>query len=389
MNNNVLDGRDWKYKIAFDNDTYKDIVRHTFSYEPKERDILNVQIDFYRKHFTFQQLLKSFRMLNTEEEIAEFKSASYKRKENILYCPKELKQYYLDLINKNYKEHSEFLTEMLLFACKKSGRTNPLMKVYKTIFGVYFKPMKKKLKQYSQRQLRNYNPTFVNNETEIKKIVKGTVNKVQTDPLSLGIWGDSEFGDIRYELSPDVGSGKVVSKQFYMGSRDTYIIQTNENRITNYQLVYGVYRNIYPGRAHLFNTLIPDRVYNFDSGADYIVNGWSTFSAWHIYPSEYTRYMKVLNGKIAHEMITGNWQRSITNIYFLLLNSMSKDEVLKYIIEITQYPGRFESYVMGAIVTELLITKKFATSPMGLLDEYKKRNVADLFALFKPNTNKC
>ena len=278
---------------------------------------------------------------------------------------------------------------MLLFACKKSGRTNPLMKVYKTIFGVYFKPMKKKLKQYSQRQLRNYNPTFVNNETEIKKIVKGTVNKVQTDPLSLGIWGDSEFGDIRYELSPDVGSGKVVSKQFYMGSRDTYIIQTNENRITNYQLVYGVYRNIYPGRAHLFNTLIPDRVYNFDSGADYIVNGWSTFSAWHIYPSEYTRYMKVLNGKIAHEMITGNWQRSITNIYFLLLNSMSKDEVLKYIIEITQYPGRFESYVMGAIVTELLITKKFATSPMGLLDEYKKRNVADLFALFKPNTNKC
>ena len=42
-----------------------------------------------------------------------------------------------------------------------------------------------------------------------------------------------------------------------------------------------------------------------------------------------------------------------------------------------------------AIATELLIKKKFATSPMGLLDEYRKRNVADLFALFKPNTNKC
>ena len=43
---------------------------------------------------------------------------------------------------------------------------------------------------------------------------------------------------------------------------------------------------------------------------------------------------------------------------------------IKYLIEITQYPGRFESFVMGAIVTELLIKKKFATSPMGLLDEY-------------------
>ena len=53
MNSNVLDGRDWKYKIAFDNDTYKDIVRHTFSYEPEERNILNVQIDFYRTHFSY------------------------------------------------------------------------------------------------------------------------------------------------------------------------------------------------------------------------------------------------------------------------------------------------------------------------------------------------
>jgi hypothetical protein len=88
-------------------------------------------------------------------------------------------------------------------------------------------------------------------------------------------------------------------------------------------------------------------------------------------------------------MLNGDWQRAITNIYFILLNNMGKDEALKYIIEITQYPGRYESYVMGAIATELLIVKKFATSPMGLIDEYKKRNVADLFALFKPNTNKC
>ena len=56
---------------------------------------------------------------------------------------------------------------------------------------------------------------------------------------------------------------------------------------------------------------------------------------------------------------------------------------------IVGYPGKFESYVMGALATEQLIARKFATSPMGLLDEYKKRNLADFFALFKPNTNKC
>lgn len=386
---NILDGRDWKYKIAFDNDTYKEVKHHSFSYEPKERDILDCQINFYRKHFTFHQLIKSFKVLNTDEEIEEFKNAVYKRKDNILYCPKELKQHYLIVIKKYYKEHSEFLTEMLITACNQNAKRNPLMNVYKKVFGLYFKPMKRKLKSYSQRKIHKYAPKFITDESEIKKVVKSVANKVACDTLSMGIWGEGELSNIRYDLNNDIGAGKVISKQFYNGAKDTYIIQTNENKASIYDLTYGFYRNVYPGRAHLFNTLLSDRGYNFDSGADYIVNGWSTFSSWHIYPSEYTRYSKILNGKIAYKLLAKNWQKAISDIYFLLLGQMGRDETIKYLIEITQYPGRFESFVMGAIATELLIKKKFATSPLGLLDEYKKRNVADFFALFKPNKNKC
>lgn len=386
----IFDGRDWKYKIAFDNDTYKEVMHHAFSYEAREREILDYQIEFYRKHFTFQQLIKSFRVLNTDEEIAEFKAAVYKRKENILYCPKELKQYYLNLIKKSFREHAEFLTEMLGFACQQNSAKNPLMPVYKKIFGVYFRPVKNKLKQYAHRAIHNYKPVPAGDDpADLKRVVKGTIKKVAADPLSMGIWGNSDLSNIRIDCTNDIGCGKLISKQFFKGAQDTYIIQTNESKITTYQLVYGVYRNVYPGRAHILNSLLEDRIYSFDSGADYIVNGWSTFAAWHIYPCEYTRYMKNLNGRIAYKMLTGNWQKSITDIYFLLLGRMGKDDAINHIIEITQYPGRFEGYVMGAIATELLIKKKFATSPMGLLDEYKKRNVADFFALFKPNTNKC
>jgi len=266
----IFDGRDWKYKIAFDNDTYKEVMHHSFSYEPNERKILDYQIDFYRKHFTFQQLIKSFRLLNTDEEIAEFKAAVYKRKENILYCPKELKQYYLDLIKKTFKKHSEFLTEMLNFACAQNSSKNPLMPVYKKIFGVYLKWIKAKLKQYSRRKLYPYKPEPLSCEpNELKRIVKGTLNKVSTDVLSMGIWGESDLSDVRIDINNDIGSGKLISKQFFKGAnKDTYIIQTNENKISTYQLVYGVYRNVYPGRAHILNTLLPDRVYSFDSGAD-------------------------------------------------------------------------------------------------------------------------
>lgn len=385
----IYDGRDWKYKIAFDNGTYKEIMHHSFSYESKERKILNAQIEFYRKHFTFQQLIKSFRILNTDEEIKEFKDVVYKRKDNILFCPKELKQYYYDLVKKSFKEHSEFLIEMLNIACNKNGYNNPLMPIYKKIFGIYFTPMKSKLKKYSHRKIRDYNPQHIRGEKEIKHLIECNIKEMRNDVLSIGIWGDFDEEPIRLEFNNDVGSGKVISKQFFKGSKDTYIIQTNEGKITQYQAMYGLYRNVYPGRANLFNNIIPNREFNFDSGADYIVNGWSTFSAWHIYPSEYTKYMKVLNGKIAYLMLKNNWQERLSEIYLYCLSRMGKDDAIKHLIEITQYPGRYESYIMGAIVTELLIKKKFATSPMGLLDEYKKRNVADFFALFKPNTNKC
>ena len=186
----ILDGRDWKYKIAFDNGTYKEVMHHSFLYSPKERNILNFQIQFYRKHFTFEQIIKSFRCLTTDDEIKQFKDVVYKRRDNILFCPKELKRYYMDLIKKSFKTHSEFLNEMLNIACNKNGYNNPLLSIYKKVFGCYFRPMKAKIRQYAHRELRPYKPQHVDGEEVIKKLVKGTLNKLRTDDLSLGIWGE-------------------------------------------------------------------------------------------------------------------------------------------------------------------------------------------------------
>ena len=47
--------------------------------------------------------------------------------------PSELKQYYLNLIKKDYSEHAEFLNEMLIFACNKKVRNNPMIPIYKNI----------------------------------------------------------------------------------------------------------------------------------------------------------------------------------------------------------------------------------------------------------------
>ena len=380
-------GKNWKYNICFDNIAYKEVKHHSFLYTPKEREIFDFQIEWYRKNFSFEQVLKSFNLLKTDEEIAEFKSAVLKRKKNILYIPGQLKQHYLELIDSNYAKHAEFLKELLIFACNKKCSKNPMIKVYRKIFGCYYAPMRKKIFNYMSR--RCVKPKIDLSPIDYKSETRAIIKQLSNDILSQGIWGEYDLDTIRLEQNSDAGKGKFISKYLYPGSTEAYLIQTNGKSLNLEDLKLSIYGNIYPGRGHFLNQVLYKRSYNFDCGAEYIIHGWSTFAAWHIYNTAYSKYSKVLYSKMAGYLLDGNWQDNLSRLYVYLLAHFTQEEALNYLILITQYPGKFESYVMGAIVTELLIAKKFATCPMGLLDEYKKRNVADLFALFKPNTNPC
>lgn len=383
----IFTNRNWKFNIAFDNSAYKEIVHHSFLYDPKERDILNYQIEFYRKHFTFDQLIRSFRIIKDSDEVAEFKNTVVKRKTSIMYMPRELKQYYLDIINREFGEHKEFLEEMLLFACNKKCGRNPMIPVYKKILGCYYNPVKAKLASYAKR--RAIKPKTTPCLTDYRATTKHIVKDLSLDILNQGIWGKYDVNNLRIECTSEAGTGKFITKHLFDGDIDTFLIQTAGNTISQEELKLSIYGNVYPGRGHIINTLLYKRGFNFDGGAEWILHGWSVFSAWHIFNTAYTKYSKVLFSKINNFLLHGNYQESLSKMYYFLLGHFSKQEATRLMILITQYPGRYESYVMGALATEQLIVKKFATSPMGLLDEYKKRNLSDFFALFKPNTNPC
>ena len=224
---------------------------------------------------------------------------------------------------------------------------------------------------------------------DYRAMTKHIIKDLSLDLLSQGIWGKYDVDNLRIDCTSDVGTGKFITKHLFNSDTDSFLIQTAGNTLSLDELKLSIYGNVYPGRGHIINTLLYKRSYNFDGGAEFILHGWSVFSAWHIYNTAYTKYSKVLYSKINNFLLHGNWQDSLTKMYYFLLGHFSKQEATRLMIMITQYPGKFESYVMGALATEQLIVKKFATSPMGLLDEYKKRNLADFFALFKPNTNPC
>lgn len=378
--------KNWKFNIAFDNNAYTEILHHSFLYESKERDLINYQIDFFKKYFTFGQLLKTFKQLKGDE-IQSFKDSVIKRKKNILYMPKQLKQYYLDIIKNEFLEHSEFLTEMLLQACNAKSDKNPMLPIYKKILGVYFNPVKNKIANYTKRRLVKPKLTPIKNNYE--HVAQKIINEIKNDELSQGIWGNFGIENLRIISNNDSGKGKYHSRYFYSGKTNTYMIQTNSNSLSKEELELSIYLNIYPGRGHILDQLMYKRSYNLDGGAEFVLHGWSLFSAWHYKNNQFTKYTKILYSRICDPLLHGNYQNGLTKIYNTLLNNFPKEEALRLMILITQYPGKFESYVMGALATEQLIVKKFATSPMGLIDEYKKRNVSDFYCLFKPNTNKC
>lgn len=64
----LLQYSDWKQRIAFDNIVYKDVKRYSLALNTREREIMEIQIDFYRSHFSILQVMKHFTILKTPEE---------------------------------------------------------------------------------------------------------------------------------------------------------------------------------------------------------------------------------------------------------------------------------------------------------------------------------
>ena len=59
----VLQYNDWKQRICFDNIMYKEVKRFSLSLNTMEREIMEVQIDFYRKNFSVLQVMSHLKKL--------------------------------------------------------------------------------------------------------------------------------------------------------------------------------------------------------------------------------------------------------------------------------------------------------------------------------------
>ena len=85
---------DWKYEIAFDDMLYREVRKYSLKLNTLEREIMDEEIAFYRKHFSFEQVIKALKKIYVDEDRVAFLKKIVARKKDI---------YYMDLIDGNAK----------------------------------------------------------------------------------------------------------------------------------------------------------------------------------------------------------------------------------------------------------------------------------------------
>ncbi|MBE5736340.1 MAG: hypothetical protein E7356_03165 [Clostridiales bacterium] len=373
----------WKQKLPFDNIVYKDVKRHSLKLNSYERAIMDTEIEFYRNRFSLLQVMNQFKVLKTAKFKETFIKAVLKRQDNILYIPHCLVGYFKNKIKTEFAEYKAFFEIMLDHATHQSNK-NPLIPMIKQILGAYYKPVLHKLNHHRKSEtirVRGRTLPPAGYENTARNIIAGLQNNVGLSH----IYGRSNIRKtVPISIVDDYGYGEWVSKNVSFNTNRLFIY-SNHNKLTDVQLEHMIYFNVYPGYGYFYNT-VADGEYNicFDNGATFLINGWAMYAMCHSKNSAYSSDMMYEGANIVHHLLKKNLDKGCEDAYVFLLGRYPKDKAINYMLDYTQYPGHYMSYILGALATEEAINHDFAHNPVDYLNTLKTINCGDFFALYHP-----
>ena len=186
----ILTYPDWKQKIAFDSDIYKDVKRYSLHLNTYERTLMESQINFYRKYFSLLQVMEIFKKIGSDSEKQTFIKKVLKQSENIVYIPPLLKTHFTKKIKEECDQtYQKFFLLLLDKACAKEP-TNILLPLIKTLFGKSLKPILKKLNKVRKEHellitFQSLKPSAVENTA------RALIEENQNDLVLASIYGRS------------------------------------------------------------------------------------------------------------------------------------------------------------------------------------------------------
>ncbi|MBQ7351520.1 MAG: hypothetical protein IJW59_01445 [Clostridia bacterium] len=383
----LLRYENWKQKIPFDNTTYKEVKRYSLRLNSYERELMDIQINYYRKYFSLKQVMDSFKILRTKLAKEIFIKAVLKRKENILYIPQLLKSYFTKRIKTEFKDYTGFFEILLDYGLKQKPK-NTIIPIVKAIMGEYYKPVMKMVNKYRKmKTIRVVQKTL--SPASYENLARTHIQRLQDDYVFGNIYGRSSIRkSVPISIVDEYGYGQWVSKNVSYNTNRLFIY-SNNNKLTDVALEHMIYFNVYPGYGYFYNTVVDESSnISFDNGASYLINGWAMYAMCHSKNSAYSHSMLSEGANITYHLLNKNLQKGLEDVYLYLLGKYTKAKALDYMLDYTQYPGHYMSYVLGAFATELVMQKDFANNPIDYLNTLKTINCGDFFALYSPKMQK-
>ena len=224
----LLPYENWKQKIPFDNIVYKDVKRHSLRLNSYERNIMDLQIDFYRKNFSILQVMNHFKILKTDLAKTIFIKAVLKRQDNILYLPHCLVSYFKKKIKDEFQDFQGFFNILLDKAQKKKPK-NEIIPIVKGILGEYYKPVMKFVNKYRKMPIVKVLQKPLKPES-YENIARDYIHNLQNDLVLTSIYGRSSIRrSVPISIVDDYGYGEWISKNVSFGT-NRFFIYSNNNR---------------------------------------------------------------------------------------------------------------------------------------------------------------
>lgn len=374
----IIWDKDWRYKIALDDSLTKEVTNFAESLSDKKaKKAMQYEIKFFKKYYSIEQVISRVQSLISDQEFNNFVKIIKKTYQNILFIPKELEKYYRNEIlklNKLYHDLLNFVLDMGL----KSKVVPPMHSYYKIILGKFYSKTIAKCNKYASSNKRTL-PKVILQEHEVRNALEMLKKKISNNPSILNLWGKENEIDYTLKFNNSFGFGKFRSENT-SGLNNVFTVNCPDNKVLENDLQMQYLTNVYPGYAHFVNKQFANtKNRNIDFGASFIFNGWSTFSAWHIFPSLYTKNLKIENSKIVKLMLAKNSTKNYSRLYMLLLNTYEQNIALKLFRQLTQIPAKFESRILGALATEVVIDSGYAINPNNYLDRLSKSDITNYF----------
>lgn len=383
----LLQYSDWKKRIAFDNVVYKDVKRYSLRLNTYERELMDIQIEFYRKNFSLLQIMKHFKTIKTDLGREVFIKSILKRQDGILYIPSRLVPYFKKKIATDFPKYTSFFEMMLEKACTRKP-INPMISIVKRILGEYYRPTLKFINKYRKMpQVRVVQKVLPPSSYE--NTARDLIQKLQQDNVLTTIYGRSSIRrNVAISIVDDYGYGEWISKNVTYNNNRLFLY-SNNNKLTNVQLEHMIYFNVYPGYGYFYNTVVDEtQNVSFDNGASYLINGWAMYAMCHSRSSAYAMSLMSEGSCICYHLLKKNLEKAYEDIYLYLLGRYTKAKALEYMLDYMQYPGHYLSYILGGFATDLVIKNGFANNPVDYLKTLSTINCGDFFALYSPKMQK-